>query len=183
MVHSCSALILCILLLSQISWSPLVFPLPHQWQYHYGKLVSIGQNTLFCIFAVVFRTSSGFFAQLEVFYILYYAFWERGKGKTAGNFQSTGWVRGCCLSDWRCWRHLDMPLCNMAVKMTWPALHRQQFVPAVQFCSCICSCSKEKSYKNKCWTGWGRDDWSFGWYKCYGLQGKWWGWKLNETER
>lgn len=141
------------------------------------------QNTLFCIFAVVFRTSSGFFAQLEVFYILYYAFWERGKGKTAGNFQSTGWVRGCCLSDWRCWRHLDVPLCNMAVKMTWPALNRQQFVPAVQFCSCICPCSKEKSYKNKCWTRWVRDDWSFGWYKCYGLQGKWWGWKSNETER
>lgn len=56
------------------------------------------QNTLFCIFAVVFRTCSCFFAQLEFFYILYYAFWERGKGKTAGNFQSTGWVRGCCLS-------------------------------------------------------------------------------------
>lgn len=52
----------------------LGFPPPHQWQYHYGKLVSIGQNTLFCIFAVVLRIGSGFFAQLRLFYILYYVF-------------------------------------------------------------------------------------------------------------
>lgn len=184
MVHSCSALILCILLLSQISWSPLVFPLPHQWQYHYGKLVSIAKtpysaSLLWCLGHVhVFLHNSSFFT----FSVMPFEKGEKGRLQVTSS-QQGGWEDVVCLSDWRCWRHLDVPLCNMAVKMTWPALNRQQFVPAVQFCSCICSCSKEKSYKNKCWTRWGRDDWSFGWYKCYGLQGKWWGWKLNETER
>lgn len=168
LVCSYSALILCILFLSQICYLLWLFS-PNQQQYHYGKLVSIGQTFLFCIFGVVFRMSSINFAQLVFFTFFVLSFEKGGKGKTAGNFQSTEWEDVACLwigdTELACWRHLYVLLRNTVVVRMTPTCPVEISVHA----SCgVCQLhvvlewGEEESYKNKCWTRWGRDNLSSG---------------------
>lgn len=104
---------------------------PNQQQYHYGKLVSVGQTFLF---GVVFRMSSINFAQLGFFTFSVLSFEKGGKGKTAGNFQSTEWEDVAYLwigdTELACWRHLYMLLRNTVVVRMTPTCLVQMSVHA-----------------------------------------------------
>lgn len=158
--------------LSSDSWSDLVisFGSPHTTS-------SILTESLFPVSTISYSASLlwvwdqfRFFCTAKIFSVMSFEKGEKGRLQVT----PVSRVEGCCLADWRCWRHLNLPLCSMVVKMTW--------LPCTDSCFCqLYSCNKERNYKSKCSTRWGREN-SFGEYNFFAFRGGEEGGNQMETE-